>query len=82
MRKTSASPSAGYYGSRYVYRWDFGHSATLAVGTYNIQIRYRNIKYNSGVTGFPLPSSSNACGNNSFNTPVWTVESFPGVVVN
>jgi hypothetical protein len=74
---TNYSYGSPLINTSYVLRWEFARSETIAPGTYNLKIRYRNIKYFSNVSGYPIPTSTNACIN-----PVWTVESFPGTTIN
>lgn len=71
-------------GTGFLATYDFGRSATLSPGTYNMKIRYRNIKYTKVPTppAGTLPDASNSCGTNTWSTPLWTIESFHGVVVN
>ncbi|MBS1496086.1 MAG: hypothetical protein JSU03_06865 [Bacteroidetes bacterium] len=70
------SPRSFIVNSSFVSRTDFATSPTIASGTYNVKIRYRNTKYLTGVTGDPLPTSSNSCF-----TPVWSVETYPGYII-
>ena len=72
---STSSPTGAILGARYVTRIDFARSPTLAVGSYNVKVRYRNIKYNSGVSGYPLPTTTNSCANST-----WTIDSFQFVV--
>lgn len=78
----STSPYSGtILGSRFVSKLDFASSATLSPGAYDVLIRYRNIKYNSGVTGNPIPDNTNSCSTISWTNPLWTTESFHGIVI-
>ena len=65
----------------FVYRVDYALSSTLAVGTYNIKIRYANVKLTSASIG-TFPTSSNSCATGVWNTEMWTGESWPGIGVN
>ena len=77
-----SSTSSNIINSAYVSRTDFARSPTLAPGTYNIKIRYANTRLNAGVGGNTVPDSTNSCINGGWPAIAWTVESYPGVVVN
>ncbi len=80
--KNWSTSNSNILNSEFVSRIDFARSVQLAPGTYNIKIRYRNTKLNAGVSGNTLPNSSNSCATGGWATPVWTIESYPGWVIN
>ncbi len=77
---TSVNPNLLTTG--FVSRTEFARSPILTPGTYNVKIRYRNIKYNSGIPANTIPASINSCATGGWTTPSWTIESYPGVIVN
>jgi hypothetical protein len=83
----ASSGRANLNNQPFVSRLDYARSPTLAVGTYNIKIRYLNTKFNSTSTSLnTVPDASNSCINGAIwpptASPAYTIESFPGVVVN
>jgi hypothetical protein len=84
--KNSTAQGAGrpaLNNQQFVSRTDFALSDGLAPGTYNIRIRYANTKFNSSSTSLnTVPDNFNSCINGGWGTEAWTVESYPGVVVN
>ncbi len=63
--------ASGFFinGTKYI-RWDdFAKTGTLPSGNHVIGVRYRNWKYNTSQTGWPIPNSSNACHNIGYFDP-------------
>jgi len=78
---STSSPFSPLNTSTFVTRTDYAISPQLAVGTYDIKIRYVNVKSTASIYT-TLPSSSNSCLTGTWLAPMWTVESYQGVVVN
>jgi hypothetical protein len=75
-----ASPTLGYpiFGSQFVTKTNFAKSLPIPAGTYNIQIRYRNVKLNAA---YALGVNPEFSANNCFAAN-WTVETYNGIVIN
>jgi len=79
---TTGSAYSNINNTPFVYKFDFALSATLAVGTYDVKIRYANVKLSSGYSLGTTPTSSNSCITGGWATEMWTIESWQGIVVN
>lgn len=78
---SGSSPFYPYNSTSFIDRTNFLISPALASGTYDVKIKYVNIKHNTGVSVYTLPISSNSCATGSWSTEMWTIESWPGIVV-
>lgn len=76
-----SSPFPPYNNSSFIDRTNFLISPVLSPGTYNIKIRYVNIKHNSGISLYDEPNSTNSCATGGWGTQMWTIENWPGIVV-
>jgi hypothetical protein len=58
----------GYYGSSFVGQLDYAKMPNeMTVGTHTIKVRYRNWKYNSAQSNYPVPTSANACATSAWS---------------
>ncbi len=82
--KNFASTSSPFFPlntSTFVTRTDYAISSQLPVGTYDIKVRYANVASSASIYT-TLPDEYNSCLTGTWLTPLWTVESYPGVIVN